>query len=62
MYLGIGCSLIAAWCWNKGLESVSASISGIFLVMEPVFGVIMAVILLQESSYVADIHRYRYGN
>ncbi len=49
VYLGIGCSLIAAWCWNKGLESVSASISGIFLAMEPVFGVIMAVILLKES-------------
>lgn len=48
-YLSIGCSLVAAWCWNKGLEAVSASISGIFLALEPVFGVIIAVILLKET-------------
>lgn len=49
IYLGIGCSLMAAWCWNKGLETVSASISGIFLALEPVFGVVLAVVLLKES-------------
>ena len=48
-YLGIGCSLLAAWCWNKGLENVSASVSGIFLAMEPVFGVITAILLLNET-------------
>ena len=48
-YLGIGCSLVAAWCWNKGLENVSASVSGIFLAMEPVFGVITAILLLNET-------------
>lgn len=49
LYLGIGCSLWAVWLWNKGLEKVKANTSGIFLALEPVFGVVMAVILLNES-------------
>lgn len=55
IYLGIGCSLVAAWCWNKGLETVSASISGIFLALEPVFGVVLAVVLLKESVTILSL-------
>ncbi|WP_338808975.1 DMT family transporter [Neisseria leonii] len=49
LYLGLGCSLLAAWCWNKGLADTPANISGIFLALEPVFGVLLAVLLLNES-------------
>ncbi|AIL33087.1 DMT family transporter [Basilea psittacipulmonis] len=56
LYLGVGCSLIAGWCWNKGLNTTSANISGIFLALEPVFGVLLAVSLLNENlSYIAII-------
>lgn len=48
VYLGIGCSLIAGWCWNKGVAITSANISGIFFALEPVFGVLFAVLLLNE--------------
>lgn len=49
LYLGLGCSLVAGWVWNKGVEKVSANTGGIFLALEPIWGVLMAVILLGES-------------
>ena len=55
LYLGIGCSLVASWCWNKGLGKTSANISGIFLALEPVFGVLLAVILLGETLSLTAI-------
>lgn len=48
-YLGIGCSLLAGWLWNKGLAQTTASSSGIFLALEPVFGVCFAMLLLGET-------------
>lgn len=48
LYLGIGCSYLASKFWNKGLELSSANNSGLFLAMEPIFGVALAVILLNE--------------
>lgn len=48
-YLGIGCSLFATWLWNKGLEVTSANNSGLVLALEPVFGVLLAVLLLGEQ-------------
>lgn len=49
LYLGIGCSLIAGWFWNKGIKMASANTGGLFLSLEPVFGVGMAALLLGES-------------
>lgn len=48
LYLGIGCSLIAGWAWNKGVEITNANMSGLFLALEPVFGVIFAILLLGD--------------
>ncbi|MFT4021122.1 MAG: DMT family transporter [Acinetobacter sp.] len=48
LYLGIGCSFLAAKLWNIGLNRFSANRSGIFLALEPVFGVLLSVILLNE--------------
>lgn len=55
LYLGIGCSLFAGWFWNKGLETTPANLSGIFLALEPVFGVLLAVILLGEMLSLTSI-------
>ena len=34
------CSIGAGWFWNKGLERSEASKSGLFLALEPVFGIL----------------------
>ena len=49
LYLGVGCSLIAGWCWNKGIEAANANAGGLFLALEPVFGVSLAALLLGEA-------------
>lgn len=48
-YLAIGCSWLAFWLWNKGLNSVDANLSGILVALEPLFGILFAVALLGES-------------
>ena len=49
LYLGVGCSYLASKLWNKGLEISSANNSGLFLDLEPIFGVVFAVLLLKEN-------------
>ncbi|STZ76772.1 DMT family transporter [Bergeriella denitrificans] len=48
LYLGAGCSWFAYWLWNRGMGSVSANLSGLLISLEPVFGVLLAVVLLGE--------------
>lgn len=48
VYLGIGCSLLASWAWNKGLSMSTANDTGIFLALEPVFGVLFGIALLGD--------------
>ncbi|OOF52846.1 DMT family transporter [Rodentibacter genomosp. 2] len=48
-YLAIGCSWLAYWLWNKGLNSVDANLSGILVTLEPLFGILFAVLLLGET-------------
>lgn len=49
LYLVVGCNIGAGWFWNKGLERSEASKSGLFLALEPVFGIILAVLILGEK-------------
>ncbi len=49
LYLGVGCSWLAYWLWNRGIGRVSANLSGLLLALEPVFGVLLAVWLLGET-------------
>lgn len=49
IYLVIGCSIGAGWLWNKGLEQTDANKSGLFLALEPVFGILFAVLILGEK-------------
>lgn len=48
LYLGIGCSLSAGWLWNMGLKRTPANAGGLFLALEPIFGVMGAALLLSE--------------
>lgn len=48
LYLGVGCSLAAGWCWNKGIERANANVGGLFLALEPVFGVGVAALFLGD--------------
>ncbi|OOF37153.1 DMT family transporter [Rodentibacter heidelbergensis] len=48
-YLAIGCSWLAYWLWNKGLNTVNANLSGILVSLEPLFGILFAVVLLGET-------------
>jgi len=54
LYLGIGCSLFANWTWNKGLSETETNKSGIFLALEPVFGVLFSIILLNDSLSITS--------
>lgn len=49
LYLGIGAGWFAYLLWNRGMKQVSANTSGLLLPLEPVFGVILAVLLLGEQ-------------
>lgn len=49
IYLAVGCSWLAYWLWNKGLNNVDANLSGILVSLEPLFGILFAVLLLGET-------------
>ncbi len=51
LYLGVMCSCLAYWLWNKGMSHVSANLSGLLTTLEPVFGVLLAVVLLDERLH-----------
>lgn len=49
LYLGIGCSWLAYLLWNKGMLTVPANLAGLLTSLEPIFGVLLAVLLLGED-------------
>lgn len=48
IYLGVCCSWLAYKLWNLGLQKTPAHISGMLIALEPVFGVMIAMLLLGE--------------
>jgi len=54
LYLGIGNSIIAFFCWNTSIEKLGASGTALFGNLIPVFSTIEAVIFLGEAF--SDIH------
>lgn len=48
VYLGVCCSFLAYKLWNMGLAKTPARLSGILIALEPVFGVMIAMVLLGE--------------
>ena len=49
LYLGIGCSWLAFFLWNKGINNVNPNLAGILVSLEPVFAIFLAVLLLGEQ-------------
>lgn len=49
IYLVIGATILAYWFWNKALERVSASVSGLYLNALPLISIVTSIILLNES-------------
>lgn len=50
-YVAIAPSIIAFFCWNRGIELVGASRAGLFLYLTPLFVAIMAYLFLGEILY-----------
>ncbi|MBH5328060.1 DMT family transporter [Eikenella sp. S3360] len=48
LYLGVCCSWLSYTFWNKGMTSVSANFSGMLTASEPIFGTLLAVLILGE--------------
>lgn len=48
IYLGIACSVITSWAWNKGVAQSSANFAAMMLTFEPIFAVLFAMVLLGE--------------
>lgn len=50
-YVGIAASVLAFWCWNRGIAGVGASRAGLYLHLMPVFAALLAVAFLDERLY-----------
>ncbi len=56
LYLGIACNLVASWAWNKGVSMTDTHVSGFFLALEPVFGVLFGILLMGDRpNFYASI-------
>ena len=51
LYVGVFPSIISYFCYNRGVDLIGANRAGLFLYLMPVFGSLMAVVLLGESLY-----------
>ncbi|EMA6345226.1 EamA family transporter [Bacillus cytotoxicus] len=49
IYLVICATILAYWFWNRGLEYVSASVSGLYMNALPLVSIITSIIVLNES-------------
>jgi drug/metabolite transporter (DMT)-like permease len=49
LYLALFPSIVAFFCWNRGVESIGANRAGLFINLIPVFASILAIIWIDES-------------
>ncbi len=49
LYVAAFPSIVAYFCWNRGVEAIGANRAGLFINFIPVFASIMAIIWLGES-------------
>src|SRR3954471_1449422 len=52
VYVGIGASVIAFICWNRGVAIVGANAAGFTLHLLPAFGTLLAIVFLGEQFRV----------
>lgn len=55
LYVAVFPSIVAFFCWNRGVEIVGANKAGLFINLVPVFTSIMAIIWLNESLHVFHV-------
>jgi len=48
-YIGIGASVIAFLCWNRGVALVGPARAGVYIHLMPLFGALLGFLLLGES-------------
>ena len=48
LYLGVACSWLAYWLFNKGLQHTPTKVSAMLIPLEPVLGVLCAMVALGE--------------
>lgn len=48
-YVGLFPSIIAYFCWNRGIEAIGANRAGLFINLIPVFAALMAMVFLGEQ-------------
>ncbi len=52
VYLSLGATLIAVYCWSAAIRSVGANRAAVFLNLIPVFGAAMAIGFLGEQLFI----------
>ena len=52
IYVGIGASVIAFICWNRGVAIVGANAAGFTLHLLPAFGTLLAIVFLGEELHI----------
>jgi drug/metabolite transporter (DMT)-like permease len=56
LYLGIGTSVLAFWCWNLAISKLGAGRTVLFGNLIPIFSTLEAILILGET--VTPIHFY----
>ncbi len=49
LFVAVFPSIVAYFCWNRGIEMIGANHAGLFINLVPVFASIMAILWLDES-------------
>lgn len=55
LYVAVFPSIVAYFCWNRGIEMIGASRAGLFINLVPVFASIMAILWLNESLEIFHV-------
>ena len=51
LYVAVFPSIVAYFCWNRGIELIGANRAGLFMYLIPVFASVMAILFLGETLY-----------
>jgi drug/metabolite transporter (DMT)-like permease len=55
LFVAVFPSIVAYYCWNRGIEMIGASRAGLFINLVPVFASIMAILWLNESLEIYHV-------
>ena len=51
LYVAVFPSIVAYFCWNRGIELIGANRAGLFMYLIPVFASVMAILFLGETLH-----------